>query len=145
MTVRELELADYGRGYLTLLEQLTTVGDVTFADFQRTFSNIQQSKLHTVLVATDGDQLLGSATLVIEPKFIHGCSPVGHIEDVVVAKEARGTGVGALLVDHLVEAALLAGCYKVLLDCSEKHVGFYEKSHFARDGVCMAVRRRARL
>ena len=31
-------------------------------------------------------KVIGCATLLIEPKFIHECSNVGHIEDVVIDK-----------------------------------------------------------
>jgi len=31
-----------------------------------------------------------------------------------------------------------AGCYKVILDCAEKNIGFYEKCGFKRKEVTMA-------
>ena len=60
-----------------------------------------------VLVARhhDGEEdiILAAGTLLLEQKFIHGGALVGHIEDVVVAKKARGLGLGKEIVDHLVK------------------------------------------
>jgi glucosamine-phosphate N-acetyltransferase len=42
------------------------------------------------------------------------------------------------LVEALVEASKAAGCYKVILDCAEHNVAFYEKCGLARKEVQMA-------
>lgn len=62
---------------------------------------------------------------------------VGHIEDVVVDAAARGQRLGQRLVDALVAAAKAAGCYKVILDCAEHNVAFYEKCGLTRKEVQM--------
>ncbi len=41
------------------------------------------------------------------------------------------------IVNTLVVAARTAGCYKVILDCSEGNVAFYAKSGFQRKEVHM--------
>ena len=38
MNIRKLELNDYHKGYLQLLEQLTTVGDISFENFKEKFT-----------------------------------------------------------------------------------------------------------
>lgn len=38
LVLRRLQLEDYDRGYLALLSQLTTVGDVSKSDFCSTFN-----------------------------------------------------------------------------------------------------------
>ncbi|KAG2430433.1 hypothetical protein HXX76_009957 [Chlamydomonas incerta] len=75
--------------------------------------------------------------MVVELKFIHGCSKVGHIEDVVVDPTYRGKRLGLKLVEALVEAARGDGCYKVILDCAEANVPFYEKAGLVRKEVQM--------
>lgn len=94
----------------------------------------------TVLVIEDTQrqQLVASATLLIEPKFIRGCGLVGHIEDVVVDEACRGLGLGSLLVGRLSAMAKAQGCYKVILDCAEGMVSFYEKCDYENKGVQMA-------
>ena len=42
------------------------------------------------------------------------------------------------IIQELMEVGKAAGCYKVILDCSEKNVGFYEKCGFQRKEVLMA-------
>jgi hypothetical protein len=81
--------------------------------------------------------LLGAATLLIERKFLRGCGTAGHIEDVVVDAAARGKKLGARLISALSDAAKEAGCYKVILDCSEGNVAFYEKCGLSRKEVQM--------
>lgn len=51
----------------------------------------------------------------------------------------RGKGLGRHLVKKLVDISRTEGCYKVILDCAEKNVGFYEKCGFTRKEVMMAL------
>jgi glucosamine-phosphate N-acetyltransferase len=90
-------------------------------------------------VATDGDRIVGTLTLLVERKFIHHGGRVGHIEDVVVHGEYQKRGIGQALVRHAVEEARQLGCYKVILNCFEERVGFYESVGFRRHDVGMRV------
>ncbi len=51
--------------------------------------------------------------------FIHLGGLVGHIEDVVVAKEFQGKGIGEKLIEASLNFAKNCGCYKTILDCAE--------------------------
>eukprot|EP00877_Chromochloris_zofingiensis_P002095 jgi/Chrzof1/11887/Cz06g13180.t1 len=82
-------------------------------------------------------RVVGAATVVIENKFVHACNKVGHIEDVVVDASARGHNLGKRLITHLMDIAKQRGCYKVILDCKDANVGFYEKCGLERRGVEM--------
>ena len=42
------------------------------------------------------------------------------------------------MIEYLVNKSEKLGCYKVILDCDEKNVGFYEKCKFEKKGVQMA-------
>ena len=94
---------------------------------------------HSSSLSTDPttSTLLGCATLLVERKFLRGCGAAGHIEDVVVDERARGKKLGARLVAVACEAAREAGCYKVILDCSEANAPFYEKCGLTRKEVQM--------
>jgi glucosamine-phosphate N-acetyltransferase len=95
---------------------------------------------YVIVVGEDMDgQVVCTATLLVERKFIHGCGSVGHVEDVVVDERLRGQRVGQRLVKVLSEAARLRGCYKVILDCEEHNVPFYEGSGFKRNSQHMAL------
>ena len=144
----------------------------------------------------DKQQIIATATLVVELKFIRGCGKAGHIEDVVVDSTYRGLRLGLRVIEALMQAAqaraggreqagwrgeslqmlrntrgrgkhivllklpptthntaqlqfherLCAclptclqswGCYKVILDCSEDNVPFYNKCGLTKKEVQM--------
>ena len=76
--------------------------------------------------------IIGSGTILIEQKFIHGCSLIGHIEDVVVHKDYRKQGIGNILIQDLIEISKTLNCYKIILDCSLNNILFYEKCGLKR-------------
>lgn len=123
-----LNVKDYDRGILQLLEQLTTVESekISFDAWVRRFGLINSD----VYVVRHGEEIVATASLFVTRRLIHNLGSVGHIEDVVVDGKCRGHGVGKMLIDHLVNMAIKKGCYKVTLDCSEKNVPFYEKCGF---------------
>ena len=51
----------------------------------------------------------------------------GHIEDVSLDEKYRGRSLGLKLVAALKEIGLVNDCYKIMLDCNDKNLGFYEK------------------
>ena len=82
--------------------------------------------------------VIGSGSLVIEKKFVRQLGTCGHIEDIVVREGYRGKNLGLRLIEVLKKLAVVNNCYKVILDCSEKNVPFYEKCEFKRKEVQMA-------
>jgi len=134
-------------GFLKLLSQLTTVGDVSEAMFNEQLAKIERRDREHIIVferlnpadrKAGEPEVLACATLVVEHKFIHGGRCVGHVEDVVVDSSTRGTGLGKMMVGQLTDMALAAGCYKILLNCAEKNIGFYEKCGYVVKEVSMA-------
>lgn len=128
LLVRPLQTGDYHRGFLQILSQLTTVGDVTLTQFLNRFAQMRASGDYfvTVIVDTRFDKIIGSATLVLEHKFIHGCSVRGRLEDVVVDDTYRGKQLGKLIVVTVSLLAHRLGCYKMSLDCKDKLIPFYK-------------------
>lgn len=142
LVLRSLEEADYDKGYLALLAQLTTVGEISREAWRARFAEIAARQPdHQIAVVEDtrSGKVVACATVLIERKFIHGCGKIGHVEDVAVDASARGSGLGARVVAETLRRAKEQGAYKVILDCAEKNVGFYEKSGLARKDVNMAV------
>eukprot|EP00698_Gefionella_okellyi_P020467 TRINITY_DN6424_c0_g1_i3.p1 TRINITY_DN6424_c0_g1~~TRINITY_DN6424_c0_g1_i3.p1 ORF type:complete len:172 (+),score=29.85 TRINITY_DN6424_c0_g1_i3:91-606(+) len=152
--VRNLEANDYGKGFMSLLGQLTNVDGHSEQKFAAQFAYLQRySDIHVIRVIEDtlASKIIASATLMIEKKFIHDNGSVGHIEDVVVDSAYRGHNFGRLYVNastgrshaariirELMTIAENASCYKVILDCAEKNVCFYEKAGFKRKEITMA-------
>lgn len=135
--IRKIQIDDYHKNYLELLSQLTEVGDVTYNQFGVQIELLKTHQ-HQIYVIEENKKIIATGTILIEEKIIHNCSRVAHIEDVVVDKRYRGLKLGKKMINFLVCKAKLSHCYKVLLDCDEKNVGFYEKCDFKPKSVSMA-------
>jgi len=79
-------------------------------------------------------QIIGTGTLLFEPKLSHGCKYVGHIEDIVVHADFRGLNIACTILDKLKEFAQ-PHCYKVILHCKEELKEFYEKNGFVSSNL----------
>jgi len=143
--IRKLELSDYYLDYLQLLNSLSpTVEDKGLLSFQEQYNKIMASRNIHIFVIEDQSseydaRIVTSGTLLVEEKFLHDHGKVGHIEDIVVASDTRGQGYGKQMVDHLVKTAKTLGCYKVILNCKEEVVPFYQKSNFFTNGAEMRI------
>ncbi|XP_026314843.1 probable glucosamine 6-phosphate N-acetyltransferase [Hyposmocoma kahamanoa] len=128
MVVRPLQRADYDKGFVQLLSQLTNVGSITRKQFDERFTSMKQAGGYyiTVIEDTRTAKIIGAATLTVELKFIHNCSLRGRLEDVVVNDTYRGKQLGKLIVVTVSLLARELGCYKMSLDCKDKLVKFYE-------------------
>jgi glucosamine-phosphate N-acetyltransferase len=84
--------------------------------------------------------VLGAVTLLVEPKFIYSGGRVGHIEDVVVRRDEVNRGIGSSMVKFAVTVARKDfHCTKVILDCSNENMKFYEMIGFSYKDNCMAI------
>jgi glucosamine-phosphate N-acetyltransferase len=127
--------------YLTLLSSLSIL-DVDSIDpkqFEAHLHTILSNSLHKIFIMKFQNIIIGSITLLIEPKFIHNLSYVGHIEDVVVDAKFRNLGIGKLLVDHAIQYGKSASCYKIILDCDDTLKKFYGKLGFTPKDEHMAL------
>ncbi|CAG9763666.1 unnamed protein product [Ceutorhynchus assimilis] len=126
--VRPLRIDDYDKGFLQLIVQLTTVGDITKAQFEAQFLKMQKAGCYFVTVIEDirHSKIIGSATLVTELKFIHQCGNRARLEDVVVNNTYRGKQLGKLIVLTVTLLAKKLECYKMSLDCKDPLIPFYK-------------------
>jgi len=138
--VREVQSADLKRGLLNTLDNLSPTKGVGVAAARRALSAILSSPLHKVFVVVTGEgEVVGTTTLLLEPKLIHGGGLAGHIEDVAVRKGYEGKGVGSAVVGKAISRARELGCYKVILDCKEELVPFYTRLGMRRHEVGMRI------
>lgn len=128
---------DLESGFLESLDSLRPASRMGTAAARRTLASIAANPNHVILVAERAGRVIGATTLLIEPKFIHDGGLVGHIEDVSVRGGEQGEGAGSALVRAAVAEARSAGCYKVVLECSEDLVPFYERLGLSRHSVSM--------
>ncbi len=142
LTIRPVEEGDGDKGYLELLSQLSdTIDDKSFGSFQNVYWKIMRNPYHNVFVVEDtkARQVIASITLLVEPKFIHNSQNVGHIEDVVVSSAYRSKKIGKMLVDYVITFVHEFNCYKLILDCDQALIGFYEKSGFTSKNIQMSL------
>jgi len=139
-SLRNMRLSDKKKGHLELLGQLTECHNLGYLKYCSFY--LRLNKRHIVLVIEDVNRckIIASGTLFIERKLIHGGSFVGHIEDIVTDYNARGQGLGKIVVLRLAEYAQGSGCYKVILDCAKSNIPFYEKCGFMHKGSEMELR-----
>lgn len=124
--IRKLTASDY----LSFLPLIRDFRDTTFTEeqFYSTLDAISQTS--DIIVMEENGELIATATLFYETKFIHNISKVGHIEDVCIKKEHRGKRLGMQLITYMAQLAREKGCYKVTLYCEDYNVDFYRKCKF---------------
>ena len=138
----KLKAQDINKDYLFLLSQLTSVDYETLnkENIENFLNNLNNN--HVIFLMKDSknnNKIIGSITIIIEHKIIHGFSKVGHIEDVVVDINYRGQKLGKKLINYAVGLCKDKGCYKVILDCNNENIKFYEKCNFELKGNEMSL------
>jgi len=132
ITIRELEEKDLFNGFLESMDSLKLASNLDTEKAKEIFEKISSNSNHFVYVAILDGRVVGSTTMLIEPKFIHNGGNVAHIEDVVVSKDYQGKGIGEMLMRSLLDLAKDNNCYKTILDCTDEVKPFYEKIGFKR-------------
>ena len=139
LTIRQIQKDDLFNGFLESLDALRKTSDIDRKTAEDVFEKISSNPNHHIFVAVLENKIVGSTTLLIEPKFIHNGGLVGHIEDVVVSRKNQGEGIGEELIKHSLNFAKNAGCYKTILDCKDDVIEFYEKLGFFKNSSEMRV------
>ena len=135
--IRLLQDKDY-EDYVELLCQLTEISEVTKKSFEN-FVYIQHlvpSMIRYFVYEID-NKVVGCVSIILERK-LKGNSL--HIEDVVTHKEYRGKGIGVELMNYCLQFAKDNKCYKIVLDCADHNVAFYEKCGFKLSGNYMSIK-----
>ncbi|MGI0017386.1 MAG: GNAT family N-acetyltransferase [Nitrosotalea sp.] len=135
--IRKLQRRDINNGFLLSLDSLRKSSHIKPKKASMVFNKISKNPHQVIYVAEENSKIIGSASILIEQKFIHDGGRVGHIEDVVVRKGFQGKGIGKKIVDALLEYAEKQGCYKTILDCTDELIPFYENIGFKRHSNSM--------
>lgn len=130
LKIRKLQKKDLQKGFLTTLDSLKMASNIDKNKAEEVFEKINSNSNHIIAIAELDEKIIGSATLLIEPKFIHDGGLVGHIEDVVVDKNFQGQKIGNEIIKFLLEFAKNQGCYKTILNCTDDVKEFYKKIGF---------------
>jgi GNAT superfamily N-acetyltransferase len=103
---------------------------------EATFAQILSSPgLHLFVLEAD-DVIVATTYLNVIPNLTRSASPYAVIENVVVERALRGTGLGKRIMSDTLRAAWDAGCYKAMLMTGSRSPSthaFYRACGFAPD------------
>ncbi len=137
--IHEATQADLG-DLLDLYRQLgEDDGEVLdLGEAQRIFKRIQSYPDYHLYLARDEDErAVGTFALLIMDNLGHCGARSAVIEDVVVAADCRGCGIGSDMMAFAVMLCRAGGCYKITLSSNHNRIRahrFYEELGFTRHG-----------
>ncbi|NQW80985.1 MAG: GNAT family N-acetyltransferase [Polaromonas sp.] len=109
---------------------------------QQIFAEFARYPSYRLFVATEGSVVVGSYALLVMHNLAHGGTPSAVVEDVVVASDQQGRGIGRQLMSHAKDQARAAGCYKLALSSNrQRHAAhaFYESLGFDQHGLSFVI------
>lgn len=92
--------------------------------------------------AQPGAEVVGTYALLVMHNLAHCGAPSAVVEDVAVAADRRGQGIGRQLMAHALQQARAAGCYKLALSSHSKRTdahAFYASLGFAQHGLSFSI------
>jgi glucosamine-phosphate N-acetyltransferase len=135
LNIIELD-ATYYKKYLLLMNEFRPVDvNMTQEQFNTIYNKIKQTG--QIYIYVKDNVIMGSITILIEQKFIYNGCKVAHIEDLYVANNMRGRGIGTILIEFSQLYCKTEQCYKIVLYCDEKLVDFYKNFRFDRYAIQM--------
>ena len=140
---RPLEINDFKKWFCDILSELTSC-ETNEQKFKEIFNKmckinaIEQQYFIVVWEDINNWNIAVAWSVIIEQKFIHNWNSVWHIEDIVVSSKYRGLWLWEYLIAILKDIAIKQ-CYKVILDCNENNLWFYEKCWFSKKSLWMAI------
>ena len=133
--IKEFDCDDNYNEYLELMYEFTNYKkDVTIEDFKNYVN--QKTKLRIIILKNKENKIIGAGTIFNIEK-LHNNS-IGQIEDVIITEKYRNMGLGKTIINKLIEIGKTNfKCYKIVLNCLDKNIKFYEKCDFTISGVQM--------
>jgi ribosomal protein S18 acetylase RimI-like enzyme len=124
------------RAVLELLRQLWPHKNLDRAALRKVYERGLKSHSQVYLCATDGEDVLGFASLTIKNNLWQAGN-LGHVDELVVDEKHRGCGLGTQLLDKITRQASQRGCARVELESAfhrkDAH-NFYERHDFESRG-----------
>ena len=106
------------------------------------FQRIKSNPAHRIFVADRSGEVVGTYALLIMENLGHLGAPSAIVEQVLVAPDRQGAGIGMTMMRHVLAEAREAGCYKLTLSSNLKRVeahAFYDGLGFTRHGYSFRV------
>ena len=146
LIIREATEADLP-GVLALYGQSGLDNDavLTVAQAREVFQQFARYPSYRLFVACEPafpDSVIATYALLVMHNLAHSGTPSAIAEDVVVAPDRQGQGIGRQLMAHALQQARDAGCYKLALSSNAKRQAahaFYESLGFQRHGLSFVI------
>ena len=106
------------------------------------YARIKSYPDYSIHVAIGQDRVIGTFALLIMDNLGHVGTPSAILEDVVVAEESRGQGIGKIMMDYANNLCCRKGCYKMSFSSNinrEAAHRFYETLGFRKHGYSFYV------
>jgi len=125
-----------------LQELLDTVKDIEDFDIEQSVKNLEtliEDPVNFQLVARDKDRLLGYVNFMTRKTIMHPL-PSGLIDELVVTKDSRGSGIGQRLILAVIDKCRELGCCEVEVSTEKintKAREFYKSCGFNEEAVLL--------
>jgi GNAT superfamily N-acetyltransferase len=123
-------------GLVPLVEQLGYRIDAPV--LRQKLVDLAEGQYDRIWVAEDWAELVGVVSVHLTPLF-HAAGHLGRVTAIVVARERRRSGVGALLMERAEEYCWEAGCPRIELTSGDHRAQAHE--FYARVGFTVDSRR----
>lgn len=95
-----------------------------------------------IYIVSEGGLPVASFSLMIFCSPSHNGTHQALLDAVVVERERRGAGLGAIMLEHAMHMASEARCYKLMLSSNIKRADahrFYENRGFSQHGISFSI------
>lgn len=130
--IRHIDYIDYNK-FIKLIN--ININTDTYNLF---ISNLNPNR-HIIVLYEKDNEVIGTGSLLIEPKLTYNISYLGHIENIFVDEKYRNKGIGKQIVEYLVNYAREKLCYRIDLASEDKLINFYKGLGFNKQLICMSM------
>ena len=112
------------------------------ADARRLWARFSAYPDYTLYVAEQDGAVVGSFALLVMDNLGHLGAPSAIVEDVIVAPDTQGHGIGRAMMNFARQKSIEKRCYKLVLSSSAKRErahAFYEQLGYERYGYCFRL------
>ena len=116
---------------------------ISGSEAERIFERMARYPDYTLYVAVSEHHIVGTFALLVMDNLGHLGTCSGVVEDVAVAPEFQGQGVGTAMMAHAIDRCRERGCYKIVISSNLKRPrahAFYESLGFERHGYSFLAR-----
>ena len=119
--IRRLEIDDYHKDYLTLINSNVSLED---------FKNYLDIKNNITLVVEYNSKIIGTGNLFINTSLRYNISKIGYIENIFVNEKYKDFGIGKKIINELVKLSNENKCFITKLICKEELCKYYKNLNF---------------